>query len=76
MYICVCKAVTDQQLKQALAEGCASKRALCAKFGVGSQCGRCASSLREFLDENQYDGRESCLSEAQPQKNQPAMISA
>jgi bacterioferritin-associated ferredoxin len=52
MYICICKAVTDQQLKQALAEGCASKRALCAKFGVGSQCGRCAPTLREFLDEH------------------------
>lgn len=76
MYICVCKAVTDQQLKAALAEGCDSKRALCAKFGVGSQCGRCAMALREFLAENQYDDCKTNLPESWPQKNQPALVSA
>ncbi len=42
MYICVCRAVTDKQIRQAVAEGASNLRALRAQLGVASQCGKCA----------------------------------
>lgn len=44
MYICVCKGVTDTHIKEAVAEGATSLRAVRMQLGVASQCGRCAES--------------------------------
>lgn len=51
MYVCVCKAVTDGQIRQAVDQGCCSMRELRNELGVATQCGRCAVSAREVLDE-------------------------
>lgn len=49
MYICVCKAVTDRQIKQAAKEGAASLRDLRNRLGVTTECGRCAKCALECL---------------------------
>ena len=51
MYVCVCKAVTDGQIRQAVDQGCCSMRELRNELGVATQCGRCAVTAREVLDE-------------------------
>jgi bacterioferritin-associated ferredoxin len=51
MYVCVCKAVTDGQIRKAVDQGCCSMRELRNELGVATQCGRCAVSAREVLDE-------------------------
>ncbi len=49
MYICVCKAVTDRQIKQAVGEGACSLRDLTRELGLGTGCGKCVPAAREVL---------------------------
>lgn len=49
MYVCVCKAVSDKEIRQAVNEGACSMRALCKSTGVASQCGKCAVMAQQIL---------------------------
>ncbi|CAG0981429.1 hypothetical protein MTYP_01784 [Methylophilaceae bacterium] len=42
MYVCVCHAVTDSQIRNAICEGACSMRELRQRLGVASECGRCS----------------------------------
>lgn len=53
MYVCVCKAVTDKQIKTAMDNGVCTRRQLFECFGVGSDCGKCNRHVRELLGQNQ-----------------------
>lgn len=50
MYVCVCKAVTDTQIKRAINEGVCSRRELFKCLGVGADCGKCNPHVKELLD--------------------------
>jgi bacterioferritin-associated ferredoxin len=50
MYVCVCKAVTDTQIKRAINEGMSSRRELFKCLGVGGGCGKCTPHVKELLD--------------------------
>ena len=49
MYVCVCKALTERDLRQAVAEGCHSVKDLKRHIGFASECGICASCAKDFL---------------------------
>lgn len=49
MYVCLCKAVTDKAIKQAIAEGEQTMRCLKNRLGVGSQCGKCVGQASQIL---------------------------
>ena len=53
MYVCICKSITDSQIRNAVNKGACSMRDLCQNLGACSQCGRCAqhvlSELRQAL---------------------------
>jgi len=51
MYVCVCKGITDSQIKAAIDDGAVTLGQLRKALGVASQCGKCASMTRELLDE-------------------------
>lgn len=51
MYVCVCRAVTDGDIRDAVAEGCCTMRDLRNTLDVATQCGRCALSAREVLND-------------------------
>jgi bacterioferritin-associated ferredoxin len=51
MYVCLCKGVTDCQIREAVCEGACSMRELRMCLGVASQCGRCAQHARQVLEE-------------------------
>jgi bacterioferritin-associated ferredoxin len=51
MYVCVCKGITDRQIKAAIDEGANSLGQLRKALGVASQCGKCSVMTREILDE-------------------------
>jgi bacterioferritin-associated ferredoxin len=53
MYICVCKAVTDKQIKQAIENGVCTRRQLYQCTGVGDVCGKCSRDIKQMLDESQ-----------------------
>lgn len=50
MYVCVCRAVTDRQIREAAAEGVRTMRELRLKLGVCSSCGKCGECAKEILD--------------------------
>lgn len=49
MYVCVCNAVTERHIGQAVREGASTLRELRTKLGVASECGRCACCARDCL---------------------------
>lgn len=51
MYICLCKGVTDGQIRDAIYEGCCSYRDVRASLGVASQCGKCACLAKQVVRE-------------------------
>ncbi len=51
MYVCICNAITDQQIRDAAAAGAGDLWALQSQLGVGSQCGSCKESAAEILNE-------------------------
>lgn len=55
MYVCLCKAITDRQLQQAIDNGAKSVKALNTKLGVATGCGKCVGEVRCMLN----DGAES-----------------
>ena len=55
MYICICKGITDGQIRQAVSNGAASIKDLRKQLGVASQCGKCACLAKNVLNEASSD---------------------
>lgn len=51
MYVCICHAVTDTQIKQSVENGCCSYREVRDCHNVGKTCGRCVPEARQLIDE-------------------------
>ena len=51
MYVCVCNAVTDREIRQCAELGACSLRDLERCLGVGSNCGKCRETARSVLEE-------------------------
>ncbi|MGE5469279.1 MAG: (2Fe-2S)-binding protein [Bacteroidota bacterium] len=51
MYVCVCHAVTDRQIRQAVEDGARTLKDLRRDLGVTRDCGRCASCARQCMQE-------------------------
>ncbi|MFT6276087.1 MAG: bacterioferritin-associated ferredoxin, partial [Halioglobus sp.] len=41
MYVCICKGITDTQIRAAVEDGASSLREVRNTLGVASQCGKC-----------------------------------
>lgn len=50
MYVCICAAVTDRQIKQAARDGATTVDDLAARLGVGTGCGCCRATAQQVLD--------------------------
>lgn len=55
MYICICRSVTDRDIRLAMHDGACCMRDLRERLGVCAQCGKCAQSVRDLLDEARDD---------------------
>ena len=49
MYVCVCKGITDTQIRAAVENGADSLREVCDTLGVASQCGKCIVLTRDIV---------------------------
>ena len=49
MYVCICKGITEQDIKNSVVEGAASVRDLYRELALGSQCGKCVSFAKQIL---------------------------
>ena len=52
MVVCLCKNVTEGQLRQAICEGHRTLKDLRAHLGVTSQCGKCCKCARGVLKDS------------------------
>jgi len=50
MYVCVCNAVTERDIHDAITRGAASVRELRDELGIVDTCGRCATCALECLN--------------------------
>ena len=51
MYVCLCKGITDTQIRAAIEDGANSFKEVRKTLGVASQCGKCGILTREILRE-------------------------
>lgn len=52
MYVCLCKGITDSQIRAAIEDGATSLRDVRNSLGVASQCGKCGILTREIVRES------------------------
>ena len=52
MYICLCNAITDRQIREAADAGAKDLSDLQRKLGVASGCGSCKETAAEILRES------------------------
>ena len=50
MYVCICKGITDHQIRSAVHQGARSVRDLYRDQALGSQCGKCVCTARQVLE--------------------------
>ena len=58
MYVCVCMAVTDRQIREAAQGGARTLKDLRRLLGVTSECGHCATYVQQCLKEANASLRE------------------
>ena len=51
MYVCLCKAVTDDQIVKAVDDGAIALNHLEAGCGLGTGCGRCRDFAQQIIDQ-------------------------
>jgi bacterioferritin-associated ferredoxin len=51
MYVCLCNAITDKTIRQAVAEGVCSLPELSRRTGCARVCGSCAELAEQVLHE-------------------------
>lgn len=52
MYVCLCKGITDDQIRQTVEEGATHFGQVRKTLGLASQCGKCANLAREVFNES------------------------
>ena len=52
MYICICNAITDKQIRKAAKSGVSDLCQLQAELGVATNCGSCSESAAKILREH------------------------
>lgn len=50
MFLCICKSISDTQIREAVDQGARTIGDISARFGVGVECGKCLDDVRQFLD--------------------------
>jgi bacterioferritin-associated ferredoxin len=53
MYICICNAVTEREVRECAGNGATCLDDLTRQLGVGAECGRCRECAMEVLEEMQ-----------------------
>ncbi|HLT89973.1 MAG TPA: (2Fe-2S)-binding protein [Woeseiaceae bacterium] len=58
MYVCICRAVTDKEIRRAKSEGLGTLDDLRDVLGVATGCGSCTATVESILGEP--DARPEC----------------
>ncbi|MFL0811559.1 MAG: bacterioferritin-associated ferredoxin [Agarilytica sp.] len=49
MFVCICKGITDTQIREAIDNGAENMGEIRQELGVSSQCGRCVPAVKEVV---------------------------
>ena len=52
MFVCICNAITDHEIKETIAAGASTMSDLQAQLGVATCCGCCSELAASFLNIN------------------------
>jgi bacterioferritin-associated ferredoxin len=52
MYVCICHAVTDSEIREAVDRGARSLFEVQCRLPVAGCCGRCEAAARDVVDEH------------------------
>lgn len=55
MFVCLCKQITDSQIRAAVQDGATSLNDVRQRLGVASQCGKCGTLTTEIVREMTVD---------------------
>ncbi len=50
MYVCLCKAVTDRQIRESINGGASSFAEVRRSLGVSTQCGKCMQQAKLIVE--------------------------
>ena len=75
MYVCLCKGVTDGQIRDAIYDGCCSFADVRETLGVATQCGKCACLAKQVVSATLGDLHNSQATLAYPAPAYPAHAS-
>lgn len=64
MYICICKAVTERQIREAIQSGACTRKDIGTCLQAGTACGKCGSEINGLLRHNRSQGGDSLLGRA------------
>jgi len=53
MYVCICNAVTEREVRECARKGATCVEDLTMQLGIGLGCGRCRECAAEVLEEAQ-----------------------
>lgn len=65
MIVCVCKNVSDRQIRAAMADGATTVRAVRNQLGVSTCCGKCAPQVKGMVDAQDMSSMEQVVTSAQ-----------
>jgi bacterioferritin-associated ferredoxin len=51
MYVCICRQITDRQIRDLCQSGRADLAEVRARLGVASECGKCTRHARTIVNE-------------------------
>ncbi|MCC7060632.1 MAG: (2Fe-2S)-binding protein [Burkholderiaceae bacterium] len=52
MIICICRAVSDRQIRSSISQGASSIAQVRAELGAGGCCGKCAPQVRQMIQQH------------------------
>jgi bacterioferritin-associated ferredoxin len=55
MYVCICKGITDTQIRDFVQNSGGNLRAVTNSLGAMTQCGKCALATREIVKQAMHD---------------------
>jgi bacterioferritin-associated ferredoxin len=62
MYVCICKGITDTQIREEIIGGAVNLKSLMQKLGVGSQCAKCVQHTVGIIKETSLQNQIACVS--------------
>ena len=51
MYVCICRQITDKQIRELCSQGPVDLNEVRTRLGVASECGKCCGHARSIVSE-------------------------